>query len=271
MEDTPYLLRGVGQIATDSPVLVSSSPYLNNPSMRDWVATHYLRRSSKVQPTPSDMLSAGRIILDCQDLGAIEDMIAQERERYPALDQWFRDGFVSTFTKQDLAQYEPDTVGGIFHRYLTDFGFEIDIIPRFEPKTQYLYYMLRSGQIHDFEHIICGGGFDTIGELVPYYMRLANVPRFLSPRLAEQLNAAMTFGSVRIFMRTALHYHEAFPTALEAIQRGLAVGQQSGPMFMAKYEDVFHLTVPEARRALGVVGAVDVDTGAASRVWEENQ
>lgn len=271
MEDTPYLLRGVRPVSTDSAVLVSSSRYLNNPRMREWVSTHYLRRSSKTHPTPSDMLSAGQIILECQDLDAIEDLITQERGRYPALDKWFSEGFVSTFTKPDLAQYDPDSVGGIFYRYLNDFGFEIDIIPRFEPTSQYLYYMLRSGQIHDFEHIVCGGSFDTIGELVPYYMRLANVPRFLSPRLAEQLNAAMAFGSVRIFMRTALHYHEAMPAALEAIQRGLAVGQRSGPMFMAKYEDVFHLTVPEARKALGVVGAVDVDTGEASRAWEENR
>lgn len=271
MNDTPYLLRGLQRIESDSPVLVSSSPYLNNPRLRDWVATHFLRRSSKAQPTPSDMFSAGPAIIESQDLDAIEALFTQERARYPELDRWLSEKFISTFTQEDLAGYHPETVGGTFHRYIVENGFQIQIMARVEPKTQYEYYMLRSGQTHDFEHILCGGSFDTMGELVPYYMRLANVPRFLSPRLAEQVNAAMALGSTRIFLRTALHYHEAFPTALEAIQRGLAVGQQSGPMFMAKYEDVLHLSIPEARDALGVVGAVDVDTAEASRAWEENK
>ena len=49
----------------------------------------------------------------------------------------------------------------------------------------------------------------------------------------------------------------------------MQVGLQSGPIFMAKYEDVFHLPVPEARAALGIKGAVNVDTAAASLQWDE--
>lgn len=268
---TDYLFRGTQEIATDSSVLVSSSRYLNNPELREWVSTAFLRRSSKARPTPSDMPILGKIILETQDLDAIEGMFTQERARYPELDRWFSEGFVSTFEKQDLAQYAPGSVGGIFHDYIVERGFEIDLIPRFEPKSQYQYFLLRSGQIHDFEHIMCGGGFDTIGELVPYYMRLANIPKFLGPELAGELNAAMALGSTRIFLRTALHYQQAFPAALDAIQRGIAVGLASGPMFMAKYEDVFHLPLEEARQVMGVVGAVGADTNEASLVWEENQ
>lgn len=270
-DDTPYLFRGTREIATESPVLVSSSRYLNNPELREWVSTAFLRRSHRARPTPSDMPILGRIILETQDLAAIEDMFTQERARYPALDRWFSEGFVSTFEAKDLEQYAPGTVGGIFHNYIVERGFEIDLIPRFEPKSQYQYFLLRSGQIHDFEHIMCGGGFDTIGELVPYYMRLANIPKYLSPELAGELNAAMALGATRIFMRTALHYQQAFPVALEAIQRGIAVGQASGPMFMAKYEDVFHLPLAEARQAVGVIGAVEADTHGASLAWEENR
>jgi hypothetical protein len=38
---------------------------------------------------------------------------------------------------------------------------------------------------------------------------------------------------------------------------------------MAKYEDVFHLPVEEARAALGIKGAVQIDTAQASLAWEE--
>ena len=270
-DETPYLFRGMKAITTESAVLVSSSRYLNNPALRDWVSTAFLRRSSKAQPTPADMPVVGQIVLDTQDLDAIEEMITRDRQRFPELDAWFSAGFVSTFGKDDLTKYAPGSVGRIFHDYLVDRGFEIDIMPRFEPKSQCQYFLLRSAQTHDFEHIVCGGSFDTIGELVPYYMRLANMAKFLSPDLAGELNVTMALGCTRIFLRTAIHYHQAFPAALQAIKRGITVGEQSGPLFMAKYEDVFHLPLEEGRRALGVVGAVDVDTSEASRAWEENQ
>ena len=50
-DDIPYLLRGINPVATDSSVLVSSSKYLNNPELRDWVATHMLRRSGGIFAT----------------------------------------------------------------------------------------------------------------------------------------------------------------------------------------------------------------------------
>lgn len=269
LDDTHHLMRGISALSTDNPLLVSSSRYLNSPELRDWVSTHFLRRSSKLNPTPSDAIKLGMILLQIQDLPAIEALFATERERWPELDEWFKEGFVSTFTGDDFRDYPPDTVGGIFREKVVNNGMQIDLIPRFEPQSQYQYYLLRGGQIHDFEHIVCGGGFDVLGELVPYYMRLTNVPKFLSPELAGEVNVAMALGSTRIFLRTALHYQSALPTALETIQRGIAVGQASGPLFMARYEDVLHLTVPEAREALGVVGVREADTGPASLAWEE--
>jgi hypothetical protein len=38
---------------------------------------------------------------------------------------------------------------------------------------------------------------------------------------------------------------------------------------MARYEDALHLPIAQARELLGVVGAVDVDTRAASHEWDE--
>ncbi|MDE2597568.1 MAG: hypothetical protein KGL44_11890, partial [Sphingomonadales bacterium] len=128
-----------------------------------------------------------------------------------------------------------------------------------------------SGQTHDFEHIVTGGNFDILGELVPYFARLANVPRFLCAELAGIVNAGQLLGALRLMTRTGLHYQAAFPAALAAVQAGARVGEQSGPIFMARYEDVFHLGVAEAREALGIKGAgpTNVDTAAASLEWDE--
>ena len=165
--------------------------------------------------------------------------------------------------------YPPGSLGHLFGSYLADNNFEIDIVPRFEPKNQFQFYSLRSGQTHDLEHIVCGGGFDIIGELVPYYARLSNVPRFLDPELVSYINAGQLLGSLRVLTRTGLHYQQSFPTALSAMRHGMDVGEQSGPFFMAKYEDVFHLSLPEARAALGICGATDLDSRDASLSWPE--
>jgi ubiquinone biosynthesis protein Coq4 len=270
-EDIPYLLRGIAPIATASSTLVSSSPYLNDPRLRDWIATAFLRRSGKDRPTAADGHDLHVILKQIFDLDRIEELFTQERRRWPELDRWFAEGFSSRFSKDELLDHPPGSLGHTFGRYLVDFGFEVDIVPRFEPKTQFEYYSLRSGQTHDFEHIVTGGNFDILGELVPYFARLSNVPRFLDPELAGIVNAGQLLGAFRLMTRTGLHYQRAFPAALAAMQAGTRVGEQSGPIFMARYEDVFHLPVAEARAALGIRGAGEsnVDTAAASLEWDE--
>ena len=52
-----------------------------------------------------------------------------------------------------------------------------------------------------------------------------------------------------------------------AIQRGIKVGQESDAIFLKKIETAFHLPLEEARAALGVRGAVDVDTHREGAFW----
>ncbi|AZI34969.1 hypothetical protein NT2_03_00050 [Caenibius tardaugens NBRC 16725] len=267
--DTPYLLRGMKSVATESSTLISSSPYLNDPRLRDWIATSFLRRSGKDRPTSADAYALHLILRDILDLDRIEELFTAQRKTSPELDRWFSEGFSSTFTVDELLAYPEGSLGYVFGRYLADNAFQIDIVPRFEPKNQFEYYSLRSGQTHDLEHIITGGNFDILGELVPYYARLTNVPRFLDAELAGMVNVGQLLGAQRLICRTGLHYQQSFLAAMAASQGGMRVGLESGPIFMAKYEDVFHLPIPEARAALGIKGAEQIDTAEASLAWEE--
>ena len=104
---------------------------------------------------------------------------------------------------------------------------------------------------------------------MPYFARLSNLPRFLDPELVGLINAGQLLGALRLVSRTGLHYPAAFPTVLKAVRCGMDVGEQSGPYWMAKYEDVFHLPIDEARAALGIVGAVNLDSREASLLWPE--
>jgi len=188
MAEMPYLARGVMPVETPSSVLVSSSKYLNNPRLRDWLSMILLRRNGPDLPPPAEMYEFLPILEELRDHDAIEAMFTEERRINPELDAWFDEGFCSTYAIEDFAQYAPGTLGGIFYRWITEGNYEIQIVPWREPASQLEFYNLRSGQTHDFEHILCGGGFNFMGELVPYWYRLTNVFKFIrNPELAAEL------------------------------------------------------------------------------------
>jgi ubiquinone biosynthesis protein Coq4 len=266
--DTPYLARNWFPVETHSSVLVSSSKYLNNARLREWLAMILLRKNGADMPPQAEMHEFLPILDSLRDYEWIEEMFTAERKVNPQLDAWFNEGFVSNYHISDFAQYAPGTLGGIFHQWITEGNYEIQIVPWAEPRTQLEFYNLRSGQTHDFEHILTGGGFNFMGELVPYWYRLTNVFKFIrNPELAAEVNMIQIFGSLRYTIRTMLHYPEVWPTCVNAIQRGMRVGQESDALFMARLEDYFHLPLEEARAALGVRGAVDIDTDAEGAFW----
>ena len=268
MVDYSYLMKGIVPVSTESSVLVSSSKYLNDARVRDWVSTHLLRRNGPDVPTPSDSIQLVQILREVQDIDHINALFAAERASNPDLDAWFREGFSSSFTLTDLQQYAPDTVGGIFYAQLTDNALDVNIVPPFEPRNDFEYFQLRAGQTHDLEHIMGGGGFDFIGELVPYYMRLTNLFVHLSPELAGELSAFSILGSTRIITRAVLHYPQTWLTTLDALERGARVGRQSAPIFMMRFEDVFDMTPEAAREVLGIKGVELADTATASAQWK---
>jgi len=269
MDDAPnFLTSGLIPTEAENSALRASSKYLADPELRDWVATIILRKNGPEYPPEREMAQFVPIINRLRDTARIEEMFTEERRTNPALDAWMREGFVSSYSLQDFAGYAPGTVGGIFYAHLNDNDYPLYLMPWSEPKTQLDFYNLRSGQTHDFEHILTGGGFNYMGELVPYWYRLTNVFKFIkNPELAGELSVLQILGSLRYTVRTMLHYPAAWETCVACIQRGMKVGQESDALFMAKMETVFDLPLEEARRKLGVRGAVDVDTSHAGEIY----
>lgn len=268
--EVSYLMRGVMPVETESSVLVSSSKYLNDPRLREWIAMIALRRNGHDFPPPAEMHTLPRILDELRDHDHIEAMFTEERKVNPALDRWMSEGFISDYKIEDFKDYAPGTVGGIFYDWITAGNYGIQIVPWTKPQTQLQFYNMRSGQTHDFEHILCGGGFNSMGELVPYWYRLTNVFKHIrNPELAGELSVLQMLGSLRYTVRTLLHYPHIWEVTVDAMQRGMRVGQQSDALFMAKLEDVFHLPVAEARAVLGVRGAEDRDTSAEGDIFLE--
>jgi ubiquinone biosynthesis protein COQ4 len=270
MNDVPYLLRGVQQVTTQSSVLVSSSKYLNNAKLRDWMAMIALKRNGADVPAQAEMYELVGIIDSLQDYDEIESMLTEERKVNPALDAWFNAGHISDFTPESLQDYPEGSLGQVFYRDVIQANFDLVIYERPKPVTQYDYFRYRSGQVHDLEHILTGGDFNYMGELVPNWARITSVfKHFQNPKLAGEVSIISFCSILRYTIRTMFNYAEVWPVAQDAIERGMRVGRESGPFFLAKHEDFMHLPLEEARAAMGIRGALTVDTTVASRRWAE--
>ena len=117
MNDYSYLMKGLTRVPTTSSTLVSSSRYLNDPRIRDWLATHLLRKNGPDAPTPSDPMPLVLALREVQDIGHINELFAAERRKNSVLDQWFREGYVSSFRRENLKDYPPETTAGIFYKH----------------------------------------------------------------------------------------------------------------------------------------------------------
>lgn len=268
MDDIPYLARGVNLLGTDSSVLVSSSKYLNHPKLREWIAFIALKKNGPDFPPAAEMHQLLTFIDELRDFDHIEHMMTEERKVNPRFDAWFNEWHVSNYTIEDLKDCAPGTVGGIYYKTATEGNYEIQIVPDYKPQTQWQYYSLRSGQTHDYEHILTGGGFNYMGELIPYWFRLATIHTHIQNKeLAGEMSVLSILGTTRYVIRTMLHYPQIWECALECIQQGIRIGRESDPFWMAKMEDVWHVPLEEARVKLGVRGARDLDTQKEGDFW----
>ena len=112
MNDYSYLMKGLTRVPTTSSTLVSSSRYLNDPRIREWMATHLLRKNGPDAPTPSDPMPLVLALREVQDINRINELFAAERRQNAALDAWFREGHISTFKREDLKDYPPESTAG---------------------------------------------------------------------------------------------------------------------------------------------------------------
>ncbi len=269
MDDVPYLMRGRKAVTTESSVLISSSKFLNDARIRDWVSSENLRRNGRDYPATYGIPSLISAVREVQDQSRIEDLFKEARRTWPELDRWFDERYLSKLTKDDVKACAPDSLGGILYKYLIDQNLELEIIAKFEPKTSFEYFFMRGVQTHDFMHILGGVQFDYLGEVVPAFMKFGNLFRWFTPELAGALNVQNTLLTMPLFTRTLLHYPDCWPTVWRLAECGTKIGETSEALFMPKFEDYLDLTPAQARLKFGVRNVVESDSTAQSDIWSE--
>lgn len=275
--DDIYWHRGRQTVSTPSSVLVSSSPYLNDARLREWIGTEALRRNGPDYPLLFGLPTMVQALGEARDLDRINALLAAERRSNPVLDAWFEERFVSSYTKDDLRAQPAGSIGRRLFDYMDENGFELELDPRIQaspdwkPTTDLEYWDLRTGQTHDFDHILGEVGFDYISEAWPAFFRIGNMYRHLSPELAGELSVLQMMIVWPWYMRTIMHYPTCWPAFFEGMMRGYAAGQASDPIYLARYDDMLHATPAEARAKLGVRAISPADTEALSAVWYEGE
>jgi ubiquinone biosynthesis protein Coq4 len=250
----------------DMGALVQASPFLKHDKLREWLGYMMLRRIGEFE-MDNGVALAGHHVRFMRELFSVDQMntlIAAERRKNPLIDAWFKERHVSSYTADDLAAYPAGTFGALYHQRVAAMGYELDLGAGLPLETDFDLWVIRGLQLHDPEHLLGGGGFDLVGEIMPSAMRHGAILRHISPELAGALNAPTLLLNLSHLSGCMLYTPQAYPTLMDRFQRAWTIGWNSGPYFLAKFEDVFHLPIAEARRVLGIKYVDDKDTAAVS-------
>lgn len=276
--DAVFYRNGRRKIRTPSSVLISSSPWLNDARVREWISTESLRRNGHDYPLLYGLHTLMEAVDEVVDAERIEQLVADERRKNPKFDQWLSEGFISTFTKDDLRQYADGTVGNLLFAYMDEYDLAPELNtrlladPNWKPKNTFDFWNLRMGQTHDFYHIIGEVGFGSIAEYFITGVVTGNAFRHLSPELAGALMTTNTLIMFPWMTRAMLHYPGAWPMLWHNLTYGYSIGQQSDMLFTARFEDVLHLSPAKAREALGWRGFTGpTDSRMASMIFGEGR
>ena len=273
-----FYLNGRRKVKTESSVLVSSSRWLNDGRVREWISTENLRRNGHDYPLLYGLPTLMQAVDEVRDVEDAERLVADERRRNPAFDRWLSEGFVSTYSKDDLKAYPEGSVGRQLFEYMDEFDLSPELNsrildnPDWKPANTLDYWNLRMGQTHDAYHILGEVGFGSVAEYFITGVITGNVFRHLGAELAGALMTVNTLIMFPWMTRTMLHYPGAWPDLWRNLSYGYEVGQQSDMLFTSKFEDIMHLTPADARAALGWRGHRDgIDSRQASLIFGEGR
>jgi ubiquinone biosynthesis protein Coq4 len=266
MKTVANILAGAIGRPIDIEALIETSPYLKHDKLREWVGYLMLRRIGDFEMTNAVAYAGShvRLMRELFSVDRMNELFAAERRKNPQLDAWFAERHVSSYTAEDLAAYPKGTFGALYYERVAAMGYELDLGAGLPLETDFDLWVIRGLQLHDPEHLLGGGGFDLVGEIMPSAMRHGAILRHFSPELAGALNAPTLLLNLSQLSGCMLYTPHAYPTLFERFQRAWTIGWTSGPYFLARFEDVFHLPIAEARRALGLNGVDELDTSAVS-------
>ena len=267
-----YLGKNIRLTECTSSIPQSSSRWLNNAMVREVLPIWLLRKNGPDFPVEADhtlgLQAAFEQVLPEAEASAL---FMEELKINPVLARHVEQSRAPAWSNEQFLAYRAGTVGGIMGHQIREHGFDLTLgmgpVP--DDLTPFQHFRRCARLVHDFEHIVTGGQFTSIGEIVVTMARVANMTEHVSPKLASAVNAYQAFSGLRMFTRALLHYPEAFATALKCVEQGIHVGRNSPPFWQFQWDEVFEMTPTEARRHFGMPEVEFIESHRDEAIFRE--
>ena len=241
---------------THSSILVSSSPYLNNAELRELIAQEALRRNGR-DLNPLYFLPP--LVNEINKVAGYENnlnAILRERELKPEFAAWLDARYFSKYSAEAVAHCAPGTLGAKIHDFIVGSGMNMGFHYNGEPIEDDLqYYLMRTAQSHDIEHMVTGLEPVFFGEAALIYFKAAMEGNYFSPAVAAITHRQILTSNATAFMRCNFHYPHLIPGLIEAMRVGADMASRAKKFFLyIKWEEYYDLPLDALREELGLSG-----------------
>ena len=216
--------------------LSSTSKYLNDPRLRHWVSMETLRRNGLDLDHYGAALEIIDIFRELDDIDRINELFAEARKRDPELDRWFEERYLVPHDLDALSDLPQGTLGREYQKMMAEQGLQADFLPFESTATDYDYWMRRTSQTHDIEHVVSGYRYDPLGEFGLIALRNTQIIDRMGLELAEHLIVVANLLVSSALGRFACHY----PKLVMPMYRALGEGERIGRTTVS----YTHLTLP---------------------------
>jgi len=256
--DFDYYNGAIKKIGTESSVLVSSSPYLNHPTLRSLVAQEMLRRNGPDTPNTAYIPEVAQILHQLEDHATILRLFEEEKQRLPAFRDWLDRRQLADFKVDEVKGCAPGTLGAVIYDFLANSGYNMDhFFQGMKIESDFDFYLKQRTLTHDIEHMITGFETDHAGEIGLLAANARAFYTYFRPELAAFFNRVGAYLKARTVMRSGLFYPEAYKIELDAEDLGAAQGRNwKMPLMLLPYRDMVHRQVSDIRAEYGITPTV---------------
>lgn len=252
--DHAYFNQGMKAIPTESSVLVSSSPYLNNATLRNLIGQEMLRRNGADIPTTAFIPEVAQILHMLEDHAKLHELFEAEKARLPRFKEWLDARVLSDFTIDELKDCAEGTLGAAIRDFMVNSGYQLDFLFReIQAVNDFTYYLRQTVLTHDIEHMVSGFGPNHGGEIALLNANMHAKARYFRPELAAFFSRIPTYLKAKTIMKDGLFYPEAAALNLEAEYQGAVQARNwKYPLMLVNWRAYVDVQIDDIRAELGI-------------------
>ena len=256
--DIAYYNAGAKKITTESSVMISSSSYLNNASLRELLAQEMLRRNGPDISITANIPQVFEIMASLENMPRVAQLFEEEKKRLPEFRQWLDDRDLFDIKGEDVAHCAPGTLGAKMHDFIVNSGFNIDLFYQgMKVDSDLSFYFKQSALTHDVEHMVTGFGPNHGGEIALIVANQHARAKYFVPELAMFFNRFPTYLRAKALMKNALHYPEAAVMIYDAEYWGITQGRNwKYPLGCVNWKKFLDKPIPQVREELGITPVI---------------